>query len=212
MAGGLPIVMLRFDVRPEDSNRHSQTGLPGYAVKPVTRAHLRRLVCSALGVEMAEQATSFDLKSKHKVEPAKLLVVDDSPDNRLLVQAYLKGSPYQVTFETDGKAGVDRFASSDFDLILMDVLMPVMDGLEATRAIRAIELEHGHPPVPIVALTANASLQDIEKSVEAGCNAQLSKPISKVRLLSAIEKYRRRPESPEMVEAETLGPISGTHA
>ena len=125
------------------------------------------------------------------VRPAKILVGDDSPDSRLLVEAYLRASPYLLTFEEDGKAVVDRFAASDFDLILMDVHMPVMDGLAATRAIRVLERESGAAPIPIVALTADASLQDIERSANAGCNAHLSKPISKVEVLCAIEKFRR---------------------
>jgi two-component system sensor histidine kinase/response regulator len=70
--------------------------------------------------------------------------------------------------------------------------MPVMDGLAATRAIRARERERGIALIPIVALTANASLQDMENSRDAGCNAHLSKPISKSELLSSIEKYRRQ--------------------
>jgi HPt (histidine-containing phosphotransfer) domain-containing protein len=74
----------------------------------------------------------------------------------------------------------------------MDVRMPVMDGLDATRAIRAIERERGAAAIPIIALTANASLEDMERSRKAGCNAHLCKPISKLELLSAIEKHRRQ--------------------
>ena len=116
------------------------------------------------------------------------MIAEDSPDNRLLLQVYLKGSPYQLIFEEDGKAAVDGLATSDFDLILMDVRMPVMDGLAATRAIRARERQRGTASIPIVALTANASLLDIERSRDAGCNAHLSKPVSKIGLLSTIRE------------------------
>ncbi len=119
----------------------------------------------------------------------------------------MKGSPYQLTFEEDGKAAVDRFATSDFDLILMDVRMPVMDGLAAARAIRALERERGAAGIPIVALTANASLQDIERSADAGCNAHLSKPISKLELINAIEKYRRRSKPVETALSASREPI-----
>jgi len=126
------------------------------------------------------------------VEPARILVAEDSEDNRLLIEAYLRASPYQLTFEEDGRAVLSRFAISEFDLILMDVQMPEMDGLTATRTIRALEREQAAPSIPIVALTAGAGLQDIERSRDAGCNAHLSKPMSKQELLSVIEKHRRR--------------------
>jgi PAS domain S-box-containing protein len=202
IAGRLPIVMLTCDVRPEDGHRRLGAGLSGYAVKPVPRAHLWRLVCAAIGFEIVQPAGALVPKNKETAKPARLLIVEDSPDNQLLIQAYLKGSPYGLTFEKNGRAGVERFAAADFDLVLMDVMMPEMDGLEATRAIRALELARGAPPIPIVALTANASLQDIEKSAEAGCNAQVSKPISKAELLAAIEKYRRQTGPEEMAQAE----------
>jgi len=137
----------------------------------------------------------------------RILVVDDWPDNRLLVKLYLKDSPYQLTFEENGKAAVDRFTTSDFDLILMDVQMPVMDGLDATRAIRALERERGTLSIPILALTAHASLQDVEKSGDAGCNAHLSKPISKLQLLSAIEKHRRHGKPVGMAQSGSGEPI-----
>jgi CheY-like chemotaxis protein/HPt (histidine-containing phosphotransfer) domain-containing protein len=148
-----------------------------------------------------------DRAAKKPLKPARILVAEDSPDHRLLLQAYMKDSPHSLTFEEDGKAALDRFATSDFDLILMDVRMPVMDGLAATRAIRALERERGDPSVPIVALTAGGSLQDIERSTEAGCNAELSKPISNLELLRAIERYGRRPEPMPGAEPMGLEPV-----
>jgi signal transduction histidine kinase/two-component SAPR family response regulator len=211
IAGGLPIVMLTSDARPGDTTRRVKAGLSGYAVKPVARAHLLRLVCDALETREGREphaAGSVDRQTGEPVKPARILVGEDSPDNRLLVQVYLRGSPYQLTFEEDGKAVVDRFATSDFDLILMDVRMPVMDGLAATRAIRALERERGAPSIPIIALTANASLPAIEMSRDAGCNAHLSKPISKLELLSAIEKYRRPLKPVEAAQSGSPKPIA----
>ena len=80
-----------------------------------------------------------------------------------------------MTFVCDGKAAVDRFVAESFDLILMDMQMPVMDGLTAVRAIRAIEQERGAAAIPIVALTANARPQAVEASGNAGCYQHLSK-------------------------------------
>jgi CheY-like chemotaxis protein len=93
--------------------------------------------------------------------------------------------------EEDGKAAVDRFAASDFDLILMDVEMPGMDGLAATRAIRALERERGARLIPIIAVSADVSAEDIERTGHAGCTAYLTKPVSKLNLLRVIERHRR---------------------
>ncbi len=89
----------------------------------------------------------------------------------------------------------------------MDVQMPVMDGLAATIAIRVLEKRRDSPPISIVALTASASAQDILNSGNAGCNAHLSKPISKSDLLSAIEKYRPQPAPDEMTSSESQDPV-----
>jgi CheY-like chemotaxis protein len=140
--------------------------------------------------------------------PARILIVEDSADNRLLIDVYLKGSPYQLTFEENGRDAFERNSTSDFDLILMDIQMPVMDGLAATRAIREQEQARGIPPVPIVALTANAGVKDVEKSGDAGCTAHVSKPVSKFELLSTIEKFARRPSPEPFAPKEALEPVN----
>jgi CheY-like chemotaxis protein len=157
--------------------------------------------------EAPVRALLVDGDEDESVEPAKILIAEDSPDNRLLVQAFSKSRPYQLTFECDGKAAVDRFAASDFDLILMDIGMPVLDGLAATRAIRALERERGADSIPIVALTANAGSADIQASADAGCDAHFSKPISKTELFNAIEKYRRRRKPPKTAPCASSVPI-----
>jgi len=188
----LPVIMFTSDVRPGDVRRRQEAGLSGYAVKPVKRAELLRLLCGAMqpqdGAKL-QPPGSESLTEAAQVRPLRILIAEDSADNRLLVQVYLRGSPHQLTFVNDGKAAVDRFAAQTFDLILMDMQMPVMDGLTATSTIRAIELKRGDPPIPIVALTANARPHDVALSGNAGCNQHLSKPISKHKLLSTIEEY-----------------------
>jgi CheY-like chemotaxis protein len=161
-------------------------------VQTVVCACVRHAACDSMktpGAPIRRPAGSVDRKAKDPLQPVRILVAEDSFESRLLLQIYLKDSPYEATFEEDGKAAVERFASSEFDLILMDVQMPILDGLAASRAIRAIERERGSASVPILALTANDSVQDIERSVEAGCDDHLSKPISKLELLRAIQKY-----------------------
>src|SRR4029078_12669511 len=98
-------------------------------------------------------------------------------------------TPYKVDIAEDGAAAVEMFTARDYDLVLMDRQMPVMDGLTATRAIRAWEREHHRPPTPILALTASALKGDQEKCVAAGCTGYLTKPIKQDVLLHAIKDH-----------------------
>jgi PAS domain S-box-containing protein len=213
IAPALPVVMLTSDARPGDAARRKQAGLSGYAVKPLKRSDLLRLVSGAMNPLEGPGAVQPESVNRRKAGPAKpmrILVAEDSPDNRLLLQAYMKDSPHVLTFAEDGKVALAHFAASDFDLVLMDIQMPVMDGLTATRAIRSIERARDSAQTPIVALTANAGPQDIERSRQAGCNSHLSKPISKHTLLGLIEKYgpplepagKSEPESPPSIRIE----------
>ncbi len=121
--------------------------------------------------------------------PLRILVVDDAEDNRALIEAYLSKLPYRLSFACHGAEGVKAVAEGDFDLILMDVQMPEMDGYEATRRIRTREAAGGKPPVPIVALTANAFTEDVARALEAGCTGHMAKPILKGNLLAMIAQY-----------------------
>ncbi len=192
LAPEIPVIMCTSDVRPGDVKRRREAGLSGYAVKPVRRAELLRLICGAMQPEVGEDLAANGDADRAETAPVKalrILIAEDSADNRLLLQVYLRGSPHQLTFVSDGKIAVDRFATEKFDLVLMDMQMPVMDGLTATRAMRAMEQERGLAAVPIIGLTASARPQDVEATGNAGCNQHLSKPISKRKLLSTIEEY-----------------------
>jgi CheY-like chemotaxis protein len=113
--------------------------------------------------------------------------VDDNPDNRLLVMAYLKKLPYTLDEAENGEEAVSMFISGKYDVVLMDVQMPIMDGREATRTIREWENEKGKISIPIIALTAHAIKEEVELCIEAGCNAHLSKPVKKVVLIKSIQ-------------------------
>ena len=189
----LPLILLTSDMRPGDAARCRDAGVAGYAVKPVKRAELFRLVCQAVNppAPVAHPAKPPARTEERAADSGalRILVAEDSPDNRLLIEAYLKSTRHSLTFAEDGKIAVERFAQSSFDLILMDIQMPEMDGITATRAIRKMETQRGGAATPIVALSANARPQDVEASRAAGCNSHLSKPISKQRLLDALREY-----------------------
>ncbi len=126
----------------------------------------------------------------------RILLVEDSPDNRTITLAYLRDTPYQVEIAEDGAVAYEKFTAGHYDLVLMDRQMPVMDGLTATRAIRAWEQANHRPPTPIVALTAAALKGDQEKCVAAGCTAYLTKPIKQEVLLQAIKEHSSEASPP----------------
>ncbi|MDZ7736136.1 MAG: response regulator [Gammaproteobacteria bacterium] len=172
----------------DDMPRIKSLGLGGYLVKPLKRSELIEVIRNLLGGEGArEQAPAAGVDAAGSALSGKrLLLVEDNADNRLLVQAYLK--PLQVTVDEaeNGEQAVERYAGGEYDLVLMDVQMPVMDGHEATRRIRALEAERSLPPVPIIALTAHAIKEEIDKCLAAGCNHHMSKPIKKSVLIETI--------------------------
>jgi CheY-like chemotaxis protein len=124
------------------------------------------------------------------ISKVRILVAEDSEDNRFLLGAYLKNQPYALTFVEDGQQALTKFEKETFNLVLMDIQMPVMDGLQATKAIRALERQTSRPRTPVLALTANALLEDVDRSHAAGCDLHLSKPISREKLITAIENFR----------------------
>ncbi|MBF0590126.1 MAG: response regulator, partial [Magnetococcales bacterium] len=119
----------------------------------------------------------------------RILLVDDSEDNRLLIEAYLRKTDHHLVSVSNGAEAVERFMSESFDIVLMDIQMPVMDGITATRKIRNWEREQSSDPTPIIALTAHAMKKDMERSLKAGCDLHLTKPLKKHRLMDVIQKY-----------------------
>ncbi|MDX9823062.1 MAG: PAS domain S-box protein, partial [Syntrophales bacterium] len=115
----------------------------------------------------------------------RILLVEDTEDNRLLVQAYLRKTPFLLETAENGKVGLEKYTADPraYDIVLMDMQMPVMDGYTAAGEIRKWELRTGGARVPIVALTAHALKEDIRKSIDAGCDDHLTKPIRKNTLL-----------------------------
>jgi CheY-like chemotaxis protein len=115
---------------------------------------------------------------------SKILLVEDNEMNRDMLSRRLTRKGYEVTMAVDGREGVEMAKQGGYDLILMDMSLPEIDGWEATRQLRAAEETRG---VPIIALTAHAMAGDREKALEAGCDDYDTKPIELERLLSKME-------------------------
>jgi signal transduction histidine kinase/CheY-like chemotaxis protein len=146
------------------------------------------------GVELDQQSTvnRYEaLAQLHKESPApaapasgRILVAEDAKANQTLIQILLQKLGYQVTIVEDGQQAVDRLRSETYDLILMDMQMPVMNGYEATREIKTMGIS-----TPVVAVTAHAMKGDEQKCLDAGCDGYLTKPIDKNKLAETLRKY-----------------------
>jgi CheY-like chemotaxis protein len=196
LAAGLTIIMMASDHWADDIARTYDLGLNGYLTKPIRRSDLLQTLSIAMDRARGVPVTSPVSRPPVPVatRPLHILLVEDSPDNQILVRSYLKSTPYQVDVAEHGGVAVEQFKQGHYDVILMDMNMPVMDGYEATRAIRAWELEQDLAKTQIIALTALALKEEGEKILEAGCNAHMTKPIKRQTLLEvlhACEGYRQ---------------------
>ncbi len=129
----------------------------------------------------------------HEPRPMALniLLCEDTELNVLVFEAMLLPLGHRVDHAENGLVGLHKFRSGRYDLVLMDVQMPGMDGLAATRELRRIEREDERVRTPVIALTANAFEADVQRSIDAGCDAHLTKPISQAELLDALARFAR---------------------
>ena len=196
LAAGLTIIMMASDHWADDIARTYDLGLSGYLTKPIRRSDLVQTLSIAMDRARGVPVTPPMNRAPMPVasRPLHILLVEDSPDNQILVRSYLKSTPYQVDVAEHGGLAVEQVKHSHYDVILMDMNMPVMDGYAATKAIRAWERQQDLPKTQIIALTALALKEEAEKIFEAGCNAHMTKPIKRhtlLEVLQACEGYRR---------------------
>jgi CheY-like chemotaxis protein len=157
-----------------------------------------------------------DMRSPSPGPVLRLLLVEDNPINQVLAKALLEQTGHTVVTAADGREGLAQWQRGGIDAILMDVQMPVLDGLSATRALREIERQQGRERTPIIAMTANAMSGDREQCLVAGMDDYIAKPFSRIELWAALA--RALPD-PWRVEALVLlafsayargdGPLAG---
>jgi CheY-like chemotaxis protein len=122
----------------------------------------------------------------------RILLVEDSAMNAEMTRGVLETQAYEVTVAEDGRRAVELFVDGSFALVLMDVHLPVIDGLEATRRLRALEAKERRRRTSIVALTSSACEADVRACIRAGMDAHLTKPVDANRLLSVVAALARR--------------------
>ena len=187
---GAVVLMLTSENRDGDAARCRELGIGAYLVKPLRRMDLLAALGTAFESRpMAEASVPPPTAPEFAATSLRILLAEDSEDNLVLVDSYLRDSGYRLEIVRNGEEALTRFKEGQFDLVLMDMQMPVMDGYRATELIRAWEREQSRAPAPILALTAYALGVDAERSTRAGCSAHLSKPIRRQDLLAAIRKF-----------------------
>jgi CheY-like chemotaxis protein len=140
-------------------------------------------------IRAVEDAAPDD-EDEISLEGLRVLVAEDHPTNQKVVEIILQPFDVALTMVGDGQAALDAFQPGAFDAILMDMQMPVMDGLTATRLIREREAAAGAPPVLLVMLTANAMEEHVSAAKAAGADLHLAKPVRPVQLLEALARAR----------------------
>jgi CheY-like chemotaxis protein len=183
------IMMFSAAEQAEFSPRCRDLEITETLVKPVSPSELlrsvRRLMNRKTASLVQQQLAAFPVAQRSRTG-LRVLVAEDNPVNRRLVVALLERMGHQAVIAENGREAVAEVAQGNFDLVLMDVQMPEVDGLEATVAIRAAERSTGHC-TPIVAMTAHAMKGDREQCLNAGMDGYVSKPISRHDLAQAIE-------------------------
>jgi len=205
------LVLLTSLDRSGDMQRFAEIGFSAYLTKPVRTREL--LDC--LQQSLSRNAEEWHVRSQPMITRGTLiatdtrrqysgtvLLVEDNPINQRVARRFLERLGCEVRVVHDGQQGVEAFQQSTFSIILMDMQMPIMDGVEATQRIRKLEV--GGPRTPIVALTANAMMGTLERCLEAGMDDFLTKPLDISRLQDVLDRFMAsRPLTPPAA-ADTL--------
>ena len=220
-AGSVPMIMLTSSATRGDGARCRELGIAAYFPKPVRPDDLHRALCrlsqasahAARGEKApAQLVTRHSLREESPGRPNRynLLVVEDNEVNQKVAQALLGKLGHGVTLAMHGQQALEILREQSFDLIFMDMQMPVMDGLEATRRFRETETREQRARTPIVAMTANAMQADREACLQVGMDDFLPKPVSESSLRACLAALL--PEARDVAqeaESEASGAVAG---
>lgn len=181
----LPIIALTGNAMKGDRQRCVDAGMQDYVTKPIRKAQLLKTLATWLPDRVKQ-----DVVSEYRFDGNRVLLVEDNRINRALAEEILEDIGFSVSTAENGEIAVQKITEDkEIDLILMDCQMPVLDGFEATRAIRSLETEKGLERTPIIALTANAMKGDRERCIEVGMDDHVTKPIKREVLQGCISRW-----------------------
>jgi len=207
-ASAATIIMLTSAGHRGDAVRCKQLGIAAYLLKPIRQSELREAIARVLGAR--EQKGAAPLFTRYSIQDVAgqttslhILLAEDNPVNQRLASRLLEKRGHSVVVAGNGREALDALEKESFDLIFMDVQMPVMDGFEATAAIREKE-RAGGVRLPIVALTAHAMKGDREKCLAGGMDSYLTKPIRPQELDEVLRGYASRREGTTEGQESTL--------
>jgi two-component system sensor histidine kinase/response regulator len=201
-SGQLPIVLMSGTLGEPDNERLAQTGIRSRLTKPVKQSQLVGAILASLGERTGRVSGAVPSSAKiQRFADQRVLLVEDHPINQRVAKEILQQGGISVFTVNNGAEAVERLQDEPFDLVLMDVQMPVLDGYAATRLIRG---EMGLNDLPIVAMTAHAMSGDREKCLAAGMNDYLTKPIDRQVLYDTLGRYLRTPVNPPATSADAV--------
>jgi two-component system sensor histidine kinase/response regulator len=205
------ILMSLFGAEHDTAEREYRPDAVG--LKPIRAVLLANLVDQVL---TGKTPHAPNIKSSPQALPTfrgnKILLVEDNPVNQRVAQRTLQNLAAEVTIANNGAEALERIAAANFDAVLMDCQMPVMDGFTASRRIREMELSRGAKRLPIIALTANVMSEDREKCLAAGMDAHLGKPIEPAQLIEALSRFLKAAATAPAIDRGALKELTGGDA
>ena len=191
----LPVIFLTSAARPGDVAKCRELGVAAHLIKPVKQSLLLDAIMSAVGERSAARSERLDATPAPAAgeagddRPLRILLAEDNPTNQKFALRAIEKAGHSAVVANNGREAVDALEDGSYDVVLMDVHMPEMDGLEATRAIR--DRERAADPsrrTPIIAMTANAMKGDREECIQAGMDGYVSKPVKRATLFAEIDR------------------------
>ena len=183
------VVVLATLSRMSEARRIDDPLVKAHLVKPVKQKELLRTMRSLVqgrAQQLAQDAGASGAGPEQTTGRLRVLVAEDNRVNQVVVRRILERHNHAVTIVENGREALDALAASRYDMVLMDVQMPEMDGLQATRLLRVRELEQEQPRVPVIALTAHAMVGDRERCLASGADEYVTKPINAGQLLDTM--------------------------
>jgi CheY-like chemotaxis protein/HPt (histidine-containing phosphotransfer) domain-containing protein len=197
-----PIILVTAYGREEIMQQAEQVGLEGFLLKPVNPSMLFDTIMQTFGEEVSEtsriaQRHEQEAEALKHIRGARVLLVEDNEINQQVALEILEGVGLNVSLAENGQEAVSAVKEKDYDVVLMDIQMPVMNGYEATGALRS---DPRFEDLPIIAMTAHAMAGDEDKSLKAGMNGHVTKPIDPGQLFATLQKWIKPSEKRAQVQ------------